>query len=264
VYEFDLSNKGQLENTTEPFENSLNPPLFKDLSASFKPGPFIHEGICFAASREGCVYRIVKRESVKLCQTSDPIELRPLIIDDKIFVASSNYLHCFNWKNGNFIKKSDSLMGEITTSPIYDGQRIYVGTYPGGISAISPSTLKIMAWGPIELPGGVKASPSVVDNILWVGGYEKDIYAVDLKTGTKLDVIYTQQGFASPFLIYENTLFCIGRDAAVYAYSTQSKKQLWQYKLQGNGYVAPACDGKYLYVAMGNALYSFFVEDLVK
>jgi outer membrane protein assembly factor BamB/tRNA A-37 threonylcarbamoyl transferase component Bud32 len=75
----------------------------------------------------------------------------------------------------------------------------------------------------------VRSSPRVTDNMLFIGSYDHNLYALDCKDGSFIWKFATEEGVASTACIHEGTILIGSEDGRLYAISQRTGSQIWSY-----------------------------------
>lgn len=81
--------------------------------------------------------------------------------------------------------------------------------------------------------GKVFSSPAVINNIILIGSEDKNLYAVDIKTGTQKWKFKTGGAVHSSPAVYDNTIYFGSFDGYYYALDFATGKQKWKFKTGG-------------------------------
>ena len=73
----------------------------------------------------------------------------------------------------------------------------------------------------------VRSSARVADGVLYIGSYDHNVYALDVRDGSFLWKYPTEDGIASTPCIYQGTVLIGSEDGALYALARQSGEKLW-------------------------------------
>ncbi|KAF0198479.1 MAG: putative membrane-spanning protein [Bacteroidetes bacterium] len=85
----------------------------------------------------------------------------------------------------------------------------------------------------LETGKPIFASPVVIDNLVYAGGLDSILHAVDLMTGKEMWQFRTGGEIRSAVCPAGNKLYLNGGDGSVYAIESLSGKVIWEYKTQG-------------------------------
>jgi outer membrane protein assembly factor BamB/tRNA A-37 threonylcarbamoyl transferase component Bud32 len=85
----------------------------------------------------------------------------------------------------------------------------------------------------------VRSSPTVSDNVLYVGAYDNNLYALNAETGTFLWKYPTDGGIASKPFIHGEQVFFGSSDRVLYAINAQTGHLKWTCPTQGRIWSSP-------------------------
>ena len=107
----------------------------------------------------------------------------------------------------------------------------------------------------------IRSSPRVAGGVLFVGSYDNNLYALDVRDGSFIWKAATDAGIASTPCIHEETVLFGSEDGALYAVSRQTGHFRW--KCQTNGSVRSSARVEYGHAFFGSddgALYNVNVQ----
>lgn len=84
-----------------------------------------------------------------------------------------------------------------------------------------------------ETGKSIYASPVVIDNLVYTGGLDSILHAVDLITGKEVWRFRTGGEIRSAVCPAGNKLYLNGGDGSIYTIESKSGKVIWEYKTQG-------------------------------
>lgn len=135
-----------------------------------------------------------------------------------------------------------------------------------GLSGVSPATLPdtlSLVWSH-KTGGPVKSSAAIVGGRVFIGSDDKQLHALDQKTGRPLWTFPTQGEIESSPLVLDGRVYFGSSDGSVYAVEAATGKKIWSYatgdKVLGSPNWVLAPDGKSKWVLAGSydfSLYSF-------
>jgi outer membrane protein assembly factor BamB/tRNA A-37 threonylcarbamoyl transferase component Bud32 len=73
----------------------------------------------------------------------------------------------------------------------------------------------------------VRSSPRISNNVLYVGCYDNNLYALDARTGSFLWKFATDGGIAATPCLYEDVILIGSEDGSLYAVSQMTGKRIW-------------------------------------
>ena len=107
---------------------------------------------------------------------------------------------------------------------------------------------------PTEMPLG--NSPTIIDKVAYVGGFDHKIHAIDAITGKGLWTFEAGQGFDTNPLVVNGILYAGNRDGYFYAISTEGAnigKLAWKYQTQGPIHYSAAFKDGVVYFASNDS-----------
>ena len=105
--------------------------------------------------------------------------------------------------------------------------------------------------------GGIDSSPAVANGIVYVGSYDKKIYALNASTGEEI-WNYTTGGFIGSSPAIANGIVYVGSgDGKIYALNATTGEEIWNYTTGSYVYSSPAIANGIVYVgSYDNKLYA--------
>ena len=105
--------------------------------------------------------------------------------------------------------------------------------FRGGLALLGLSPVKLpkdlaLTWS-FKTQGPVKSSAAIVENRVYIGSDDGNVYALDLNTGAKIWAYKTQSGVESSPLVLDERVFVGSTDATFYALEKATGKLLWKY-----------------------------------
>ena len=113
---------------------------------------------------------------------------------------------------------------------------------------------------PTELPLG--NAPTISNGIVYVGGYDKKIYAIDAMKGIKIptwNYYEAGAGFETNPIVLNNTVYAGNRDGYFYALNSLTGQLKWRYKTDGPILFSAAYKNGVLYFA-SNDLFAYAIK----
>jgi outer membrane protein assembly factor BamB len=147
---------------------------------------------------------------------------------------------------------------------IATGGLLYVSTSTG-LYALHAATGELAWRFDTEMPLG--NSPTVKDGVVYVGGYDRKLHALDARTGQHLWAFAgAKAGYDTNPLVIEGSVFAGNRDGTMYAIGAHGTAQqgqlLWSYETQGAIHLSAAYDAGTIYFASNdNRAYALNASD---
>jgi outer membrane protein assembly factor BamB len=116
---------------------------------------------------------------------------------------------------------------QVWSAPVLAGDLIVVAGMDGYVTAYRPDGAE--AWRAKVADGAIAGTPALVDGVLYLGSYDKRIYAVDARTGeVRWRSAEADNWFWTEPLVDGDTLFAGNLDGYVYALDRQTGEQRWR------------------------------------
>jgi outer membrane protein assembly factor BamB len=135
-------------------------------------------------------------------------------------------------------------IGPSETSPLIDGDRVYVGDWKGRVLALDARTGKTI-WS-FRTRGPVKGSAALSGRRLYVGSYDGHVYCLSAKTGRLLwksrgqkRLFGSSRFYSTPTLAY-GRLYIGSTDGKVYSFGATTGKLIWSRQTGNYVYASPA------------------------
>ncbi len=105
--------------------------------------------------------------------------------------------------------------------------KLFISTSVGlyALNATTGAELWVYA---TELPLG--NSPTVVDDVVYVAGFDKKLHAIDINTGAEIWTFTADAGFQTNPLVVNDIVYLGNRDGAMYAVNALDGTLLWKYQ----------------------------------
>ena len=110
-----------------------------------------------------------------------------------------------------------------------------------------PSILGQVLWN-YTTGNQVQSSPTVVDGVLYVGSFDKNIYALDAATGQKLWAFITGRSVHSSPTVVNGVVYVGSFDGNAYAINATTGQKLWTYATISYVYSSPTVVDGVLYI----------------
>ena len=171
--------------------------------------------------------------------------------EDALYVASSNgRVYSLvkgsgdeNWKREDIpvLTENAERPEKLWTSPVIQGNTLYVSTYDGHIYALSLETGELLDWS-FESEAGFTSSPVIDEDTIFLGSFDRYLYAVKIGSDVPMWKFPEEKPagnwfWASP-IINEGIVYAGCLDGKVYAIEAQTGGKLWEFDA-GNAIVSP-------------------------
>ncbi|MBN2239324.1 MAG: PQQ-binding-like beta-propeller repeat protein [Dehalococcoidales bacterium] len=204
----------------------------------------------------------------------------PVVDGDIIYVTGYNTQKIYAISTSTLLSTEKLVEAEgdnkayyLVGGPIIDGDRVFIGSSDGRIYAYSTVSLKTAWRKPFESGDKIWSTPAVSDGTLYVGSFDKKMYALNAADGS-LKWEYESGGAIITTPVIENNVVYFGAfDRNIYALNAATGSLKWQFAadnwfwakplVSGNKLYAPCLDGK-VYVldtASGQKLDEYDLEN---
>lgn len=174
-------------------------------------------------------------------QSQDQIRCFPTIVNNLAFVAGCDgQLHVIDLGQGRGVGavKIDSPTG---SSPAVMDGLVFVGTEGHNFLAIDPRQKKIVwRYENSERGAAFRSSAAVTPDTVIVGSRDKQVHALNPKTGRQFWSFLTKGRVDSSPVVAGRRVFVGSADGRLYALSVETGDVLWQFELGGAVIASPA------------------------
>ena len=180
----------------------------------------------------------------------------PLVDGEMMYVALANDgegLIAYNLVKASIVWRS--AIGNIESSPLLIGNRIYITTLEGKLICIEKE-IGTSIWT-YEISGerktrSIRSSPASDGKVIVFGCDNGSMYAVDVNDGRLRWSAKTRASILASPSIQEGRVFIGSTDSTFYAFDVATGKQLWAQAVSGKINSSQAADKKHVYVATVN------------
>jgi len=179
----------------------------------------------------------------------------PAIYDGRVYVTSSYYIYAFNATTGAQIWNYTTGAIPITySSPAVSNGVVYAGSDDTGILFALNAVTGAQIWNKTIAPsacGGVRSSPSVLNNIVYIIPCNGSVLALYANNGSIFwnSVISGTTFYASSPAVANNIVY-IGSwgDSKLYALNATTGTKIWNYTTGSSIYSSPAIAGGIVFI----------------
>src|SRR4030043_1258389 len=111
--------------------------------------------------------------------------------------------------------------------PMFRGERGLLGRASGTL----PDSLAVV-WK-FKTNDSVKSSPAIVDDLVFIGSSDDNIYAIDLESGQQVWTFKTTDAIEAAPCVVEGSVFVGSLDGFLYALDAKDGSLKWKYKTDG-------------------------------
>ncbi len=161
---------------------------------------------------------------------------------------------------GGMIEQSRiSIAGSSSPAVVNDG--VYVGSSDGKVYALAlgfvacpqlPCPLKLVVRWSFPTGGPVHSSPAVANGVVYVGSFDRNVYALDAATGAVLWSYTTGNSVNSPPVVIGGVVYVGSDDGNIYALNAATGAALWSFTTGAPVASSPAVANGVVYVGSGD------------
>jgi outer membrane protein assembly factor BamB len=190
------------------------------------------------------------------------LKASPALVDDVVYMCypgvSKSKLCALDADTGDFKWTKTSLWGQPTTTPVVDGDRIYIGT-TGGTHCLDALTGDLL-W--VRTVGAAVRYNVVGDGLVFVGGEDNALHVFDGQTGELVWEIPKEQSMEMSAPVVTQGMACFMTPEGVYSLDTRTRAVKWSLESAGSSSCTPAVSGGTIYVgSMGGEVYALDARD---
>jgi outer membrane protein assembly factor BamB len=134
--------------------------------------------------------------------------------------------------------------------PMFHGGQGLLGRAPGTL----PGSLTVV-WK-FKTDDQIKSSPAIVDDLVFIGSSDANMYAIDLKNGHQVWAYKTSDAIEATPCVVEGSVYVGCSDGLLYALDAKNGSFKWKYETEGEILGAanwtPSSDGRSLWILVGS------------
>jgi outer membrane protein assembly factor BamB len=174
-----------------------------------------------------------------------PVQASPLIVENRVFVATDHALSALDLATGKLQWQAPTgREGAYMGAPAYEDGIIYT---TGGKSLLAVDSTNGKELWRTE-PRDMFTAPAVANGLIYVGNFDGYFYAFDQKTGGEKWKFHSGGLFWAGPAADGNTVYA-GNDDLVYALEAQTGEQLWMFQMAGKSVSEPMVSDGVVYVS---------------
>ena len=219
------------------------------------------DGWIVFGSYDGFVYCLKAEDGALVWkfETAGRVHGTPGLTSNHVVAAGCDeYLHVLQWRDGKAVRavSLDSVSG---VSAALAGPYVYVATYGGHITGVNWQTGEVLwDYHDAERSFPYLSSAAVTDRIVIVGGRDKQVRALGLKTGELRWTFSTKGRVDSSPIVVDRRGFVGSSDGVLYGLDLTTGREVWRFETGSPIIASPATvDG---FLIIGNevgVIYAF-------
>ena len=223
--------------------------------------PMILENTLYSTSWDGNINAIdaingiqVWEKNIGWSSTSSPT-----VIDDMVFVGSSDGFYALDADDGKTIWENNNI-GAVSSKPAFFDEAVYCGSHNGKVYAFN-SEDGSLKWS-YTTNDEIYSSPTIDDNTLYIGSNDGYLYAIDASNGKNMWAYKTDGPVCSSPLVYDNIVYFGSWDNNLYALNSDTGELIWKFTTGWGIDSSPTIRDDVLYVGCSdNNLYAIDAKD---
>jgi outer membrane protein assembly factor BamB len=160
---------------------------------------------------------------------------------------------------GDLKWKSEAFAGDrLWTTPVVDGDKIYVSSFDGCLYVLSAEDGQLLPWR-FEAESGFASSPAVYDGLVFIGSFDRNLYALRLGSDEPVWKLAGGNWFWAPPVVSDGIVYAGCTDGLLYAVDAASGQEIWPQPFATSGSIVAspllvdnvlvvACDSGDLYL----------------
>jgi eukaryotic-like serine/threonine-protein kinase len=156
--------------------------------------------------------------------------------ENALYVASSNgRVYSLDKGTGdeNWKREDIPVLAEkLWTSPVIQGDTLYISTFDGHLYALSAETGQLLDWA-FEAKAGFASSPVIYEDSIYVGSFDRHLYATEIGSNVSMWVFPQEKPagnwfWASP-IVNESIVYAGCLDGKFYAIEAKTGEKVWEF-----------------------------------
>ncbi|MBI3241981.1 MAG: PQQ-binding-like beta-propeller repeat protein [Chloroflexi bacterium] len=227
----------------------------------FAASPVVGEQLVFVADDGGEVRALNRRSGEMVWEwrnVAPSIVGSPLLLGNRLLVPDyDGMLHIIEADTGQ-VRQTLKLGADVSASPTWDGERIYLTTQDSEIFALQPtaeaaSLLLNLLWekelNDVNEFNAPSADPVYADGKLYALLHEGDLVAIEMETQKSNRLLQLGETVDGPApVVHGGNLYLVTDKGKVVAFDLNTRQAIWQVRVGGQFNFGPAVDGEHVYV----------------
>ncbi|MGV3485000.1 MAG: PQQ-binding-like beta-propeller repeat protein [Planctomycetaceae bacterium] len=224
-----------------------------------------YNDLVLVTSQDGKLYALAAADgkSVWTYETSDQIRCSPTIIGDRTFLGGCDgQLHAINLADGKAASEPLPLGGPTGSTPAVLGDFAYLPIMDGAVIAFDwKSNREVWRHEDEVRAQEYRSSAAVKDNLVVVSSQNKQVDALDAKTGKPVwQMTLRRRADASP-VIAGDDCWIAATDGRLIRLSLKDGAEKWTFEINGQFIASPAVAGDRLFIGDSKGIVRCFGAD---
>ncbi|HMS32939.1 MAG TPA: PQQ-binding-like beta-propeller repeat protein [Ignavibacteria bacterium] len=211
------------------------------------------DGNLYILNTEGKLIRTVNAGQERQYDFADYHQSSPVFFNNTVFFGlGDGFVYAVNSDKGE-LKWKFRTEDVVHSTPVLDSSRLYIGSFNGNVYAlnISDGSLlwKFKTVGHTYFPKGeVQGSPSLSDDLVFIGARDYNFYAIDKEKGYCHWNKVFKKGWVLTSMVNDTALYIEGADERIIsAMNPQTGKEYWKRDMEFLMFGRAAFSGTILY-----------------
>ena len=166
-------------------------------------------------------------------QSATPVAIygNPAVAGELVYVGAYNgKVYAINTSSGalRWVYPRQGSLEAIVGGVVVALDRLYFGCSDGNVYALDVETGDLQSGFPFATDDKIWATPVIDGEALYIGSFDKKLYAIDAITGQEKWKFETEGAIASVPLVYNNTVYIGSFDRYFYAVDAATGKMEWE------------------------------------
>lgn len=160
----------------------------------------------------------------------------PAVAGDLVYVGGYSgkiYAISFSSRSVRWVYPRDGSLQPIVGGVVVAWGKVYFGCSDGKLYALDAATGDIQPGFPFPTGAKIWSAPTIDGDTLYIGSFDKKLYALNAGDGTKKWEFSTEGAVVSAPLVYGNTVYFGCFDRHFYAINAADGKLKWQFEAGG-------------------------------
>lgn len=220
---------------------------------SLYAGPVLGGDVLYLATFQGQVIALNRESGTERggqpLFKGDPIVATPLLSPEALLVPSGNRLYALDPASGRQRwSQPFAAQNRFWSQPVLAGEQVVVGSLDHYLYAIELASGR-ERWR-FHTEGGIGSPPAVGDGIIFVGSFDRKLYALDKEGKPAWPVPFLAKGWIwSRPLYHQGRVYFGDLEGEFYALEARTGEERWRRSLEGAVRASPALSGESLMVA---------------
>ncbi|HEX3872380.1 MAG TPA: PQQ-binding-like beta-propeller repeat protein [Pirellulales bacterium] len=213
-----------------------------ETAGEINAGANFYKSNVLVGSQDGTLYCLRADTGVEVWKFTidNMIQCSPTIAGNRVFLAGCDgKLHVVDLDTGE-VANAVEINDPTGATAAADGDCVYFGTQGGSVLAVDWKQGKILWSYEPRRKQPFQSSAALTDGLAILGGRDRQIHAIDMKSGVARWIVPTKQKIDSSPVVVGNRAFVACGDGRVVALAVGTGDAVWEYEAGGGFSGSPA------------------------